>query len=247
MHDLIHINEALAGLPVDVKFINFDDVIDGALDDVDILINAGRAGDAWSGGDNWEDDRVISLIFRWAGEGGILIGVNEPSALNGYKNFLRLAPVLGIDIDRGSKVCHGRWQFTVETVDGLIPEGAGVKGKDHVFITDGKAHILAEEGGLPTISIHDFGKGKGIYLSSFQVNNENTRLLLNLMLYAKGDLGKALYLTDNADTECAYYPNAKRLVVMNETDRDAETSIKTSDGDIHVALKPFETQIHELS
>ena len=247
MHDLIHINEALAGLPVDVKFINFDDVIDGALDDVDILINAGRAGDAWSGGDNWGDDRVISLIFRWAGEGGILIGVNEPSALNGYKNFLRLAPVLGIDIDKGSKVCHGRWQYDVETVEGLIPEGAGVKGKDYVFITDGKAHILAEEGGLPTISIHDFGKGKGIYLSSFQVNNENTRLLLNLMLYAKGDLGKALYLTDTADTECAYYPNAKRLVVMNETDRDAETSIKTSDGDIHVALKPFETQIHELS
>ena len=34
---------------------------------------------------------------------------------------------------------------------------------------------------------------------------------------------------------------------MNETDRDAETSIKTSDGDIHVALKPFETQIQELS
>ena len=71
MHDLIHINEALSGLPVDVKFIDFQDVIDGALDDVDILINAGRAGDAWSGGDNWADDRVISLIFRWAGEGGI--------------------------------------------------------------------------------------------------------------------------------------------------------------------------------
>ncbi len=247
MHDLIHINEALSGLPVDVKFIDFQDVIDGALDDVDILINAGRAGDAWSGGDNWADDRVISLIFRWAGEGGIFIGVNEPAALYGYKNFLRLAPVLGIDIDKGAKACHGRWQFDVENIDGLIPEGAGVRGKKFVFITDGKCKVLAKDGDLPTISIHDFGKGKGIYLSSFQVTNENTRLLLNLMLYAKGDLGKALYLTDTADTECAYYPNAKRLVVMNETDRDTETSIKTSDGDIHVALKPFETQIHELS
>lgn len=246
MHDLIHINEALSGLPVDVKFIDFKDIVDGALDDVDILINAGRAGDAWSGGDNWEDDRVMSLIFRWAGEGGILIGVNEPSALHGYKNFLRLAPVLGIDIDRGAKACHGRWQFDVETVEGLIPDGARVRGKDFIFITDGKAKVLAKENDLPTISIHDFGKGKGIYLSSFQVSNENTRLLLNLMLYAKGDLGKALYLTDNADTECAYYPNARRLVVMNETDRQQKTTIMTSEGRLSVSLKPFETQIHEL-
>lgn len=249
MHDLIHINEALSGLPVDVKFIDFQDVIDGALDDVDILINAGRAGDAWSGGDNWADDRVISLIFRWAGEGGILIGVNEPSALHGYKNFLRLAPVLGIDIDRGAKACHGRWEFEVKAVDGLIPEGAGVKGKDFIFITDGKCKVLSkdEENGLPTISIHDFGKGKGIYLSSFQVSNENTRLLLNLMLYAKGDLGKALYLTDNADTECAFYPNAGRLVVMNETDVAKEANIMTKEGNVHVSLEPFETQIHELN
>ena len=41
MHTLIHINEALAGLPVNVKFINFDDVKNGVPDDVDVIINAG--------------------------------------------------------------------------------------------------------------------------------------------------------------------------------------------------------------
>ena len=35
MHDLIHINEALSGLPVDVKFISFEDVKNGILKDVD--------------------------------------------------------------------------------------------------------------------------------------------------------------------------------------------------------------------
>ena len=49
MHDLIHINEALSGLPVDVKFISFEDVKNGILKDVDVVINAGRAGSAWSG------------------------------------------------------------------------------------------------------------------------------------------------------------------------------------------------------
>ena len=51
MHDLIHVNEALSGLPVDVDFIGFEDVKAGALDQYDIVINAGRAGSAWSGGD----------------------------------------------------------------------------------------------------------------------------------------------------------------------------------------------------
>jgi beta-D-galactosyl-(1->4)-L-rhamnose phosphorylase len=50
MHDLIHINEALSGLPVEVSFISFEDVKAGALKDVNIVINAGRAGTAWSGG-----------------------------------------------------------------------------------------------------------------------------------------------------------------------------------------------------
>ena len=67
------------------------------------------------------------------------------------------------------------------------------------------------------------------------------------MLYAKGDLGKVLYLTDNADTECAFYPNAGRLVVMNETDKTQETNIMTEEGNVHVSLEPFETQIHNLS
>ena len=41
MHDLIHINEALSGLPVSVEFINFEDVKAGCLEGVDVLINAG--------------------------------------------------------------------------------------------------------------------------------------------------------------------------------------------------------------
>ena len=45
-HDLIHINEALSGLPVRVSFLSFEDVKAGALADVDVVINAGYAGSA---------------------------------------------------------------------------------------------------------------------------------------------------------------------------------------------------------
>ena len=56
-HDLIHIIECLAGLPLDVEFIGFDDVKNGALQDVDAVICAGRRGTAWSGGALWATRR----------------------------------------------------------------------------------------------------------------------------------------------------------------------------------------------
>ena len=42
-HDLIQINEALSALPVQVRFLSFDDVRRGALAQVDVLISAGAA------------------------------------------------------------------------------------------------------------------------------------------------------------------------------------------------------------
>lgn len=87
MNDLIHINEALSGLPVDVSFISFEDVLNGALDDVDVVINAGFAGSAWSGGDVWKNPAVVEKLTRFVYEGGAFIGVNEPSAVEGYDTF----------------------------------------------------------------------------------------------------------------------------------------------------------------
>ena len=80
---LIHINEALSGLPVKVRFISPEDVKAGALRETDVLINAGQAGDAWSGGDAWKDPETEAEVTRFVNEGGALIGVGEPSAREG--------------------------------------------------------------------------------------------------------------------------------------------------------------------
>ena len=123
MHDLIHINEALSGLPVEVSFISFEDVKAGALKDADVVINAGRAGTAWSGGDAWKDAELVSRIQEWVYKGGVFLGVGEPSAAEGYQDYFRMAQVLGIDEDTGARVCHGRWQYTIdkETKKLLMP------------------------------------------------------------------------------------------------------------------------------
>ena len=77
MHDLIHINEALSGLPVETRFLSFEDVKAGKLEGVDVVINAGRAGTAWSGGDAWQDAALVTALSAWVAQGGVLIGVNR--------------------------------------------------------------------------------------------------------------------------------------------------------------------------
>jgi len=246
MHDLIHINEALSGLPVDVSFISFEDVKNGCLKDVNVVINAGYAGSAWSGGDAWRDDAVVEALTEWVYKGGTFIGVNEPSAVSGYDTYFRMAHVLGVDEDTGAKVCHGKWSFEVEEKADFMPAGSGVDVKENRYLTDGETKVYAAKDGQPRITKHSFGEGQGIYLSSFQVTAENTRMLLNLLLQAGGQALDSDYITDNPYTECAYYPQSKKLVVINNSECEQTTTVGTEYGRQTVVIAAYDTEIVEL-
>lgn len=249
MHDLIHVNESLSGLPLDVSFINFEDVKKGALEKIDVVINAGAAGSAWSGAEAWKDDKVISLLTKWVHEGGTFIGIKEPSAIDGYDSFFRMAPVLGVDKDIIDRVCHGQWSFDIDEKKSreLFANGATVKAGVKCHLTDGKAQVLLAEDNNPLVTVNDFGKGKGIYLSSYEINNENTRMLLDLILSNKRNSKQEMYITDNVNMECAYYPNDKTLVVINNSDSVQTTQILTEYGKKSITLEAFDTSIQRIS
>lgn len=230
MHDLIHINESLAGLPFDVSFISFEDVKNGCLKEIDVIINAGYAGSAWSGGDCWKDEQTVDLLTEWVYNGGTFIGVNEPSAVEGYDTYFRMSHVLGIDKDTGERICHGKWAFTSNAPDGLFPPDSYVHAQKGIYLTDGKADVLKEENALPAVTSYSFGSGKGIYLSSFETSLENTRMLMNLILYGTGESLLPELVTDNLYTECAYYPESKTLVVINNTAQPQETAVSVPGG-----------------
>ena len=239
MHDLIHINEALSGLPVETRFLSFEDVKAGKLEGVGVVINAGRAGTAWSGGDAWQDAALVTALSAWVAQGGVLIGVNEPTAVPGWGDYFRMARALGVDEDTGARVCHGRWPVQADLVEGLIPEGATLCTRDHLYLTDGETRVLAEQDGCPAIATHTFGRGRG-----FAYSPENARMLLNLMLWATGtDSSRVPYLTDNAACECAWFPAARRLVVINNTEQAQTTVIHTPEGDVRAELAPFATRM----
>ena len=246
MHDLIHINEALSGLPVDVKYISFEDVKNGALEDVDVVINAGYAGSAWSGGDAWKDDEVVTALTKWVYEGGVFLGVNEPSAVKGYDYYFRMSHVLGIDEDDGDRVCHGKWSFDVDNVPGLIPEKAVLHAKEKRYLTDATTKVLMADGEKPLLTMHAFGKGQGVYLSDFTKDLPNTRLLLNIILYACGENLNQNYLTDSENTECAYYPESKMLVMINNSEVEQKVTVKTEHGMVSETLDAFATKMRLL-
>ncbi len=242
--DLINVIEALSGMPFDVSFIDFDDVKNGALSSFDVVINAGSANSAWSGGRLW-DDEVVTKLTEWAYKGGAFIGVNEPSALEGYDTFFRMAHVLGIDEDTGERICHGKYTFDVENSPALC-DGFSVAAREGLYLTDEKTRVFAAENGEPTVTAHPFGKGTGLYLSSFRHGEIANRTLLNLILSACGEELSQKYLTDNPLTECCYYPDGKKLVVINNSDKTQKTTVKTDFGDKTVTIEAFDTSVSDL-
>jgi beta-D-galactosyl-(1->4)-L-rhamnose phosphorylase len=244
MHDLIHINEALSGLPVEVEYINFEDVKKGKLKDVKLLINAGRAGSAWSGGDSWKDPEVLSTITKWVNDGGVFLGVNEPSAAIGMDRFFTMAHVLGVDKDLGDRVCHGHFDNLLSKEDWVSTEYDG-KAKKHLYITDEDTRVLCEKDGKALITTHPFGKGRGIYMGGFEVNFITMRMLLDLILEIAGDKEK-LYITDNKNCESAFYPGSNTLIVINNSESKQVTKVNTKAGVKEYTIEPYDTVIDKL-
>ena len=245
-HILIHILESLSGLPFDVSFISFDDIGDTVPDDIDVIINAGAAGDAWSGGTCWSDDRVVETLTKWVDNGGIFIGFGEPSALEGGHRFLRMAHVLGVDIDNGDYTCHGRWKYTVDGVPGLIPDGVGINSRNDVMLTGGSTRVLAEASGIPAITLNKFGNGKGIYCAGFKHEAGSSRLLQNLILYAtEGDMLPE-GISGDPFVECAVYPDAGKLALINNCGSNRKASLVFNGNTYNTKLKPNEFRIVKM-
>ncbi len=243
MHDLIHLNESLSGLPFEVEFLDFEDVRKGRLEGIDVIINAGYAGSAWSGGGEWQDDRIVELLTEWVYKGGVFLGVKEPSAVPGYDTFFRMAHVLGVDEDCGERVCHGRWAFETEDVYGVIPPGGRAGRTEGIYLTDGWARVLQSEDGLPVMTVHPFGSGWGIYLGEYRISGENTRLLQNLILFGAGESIVQEGMTDNPYTECAYFPSGNALAVVNNTGEEQKTNVTINQKTISVLLEPFGMEV----
>jgi beta-D-galactosyl-(1->4)-L-rhamnose phosphorylase len=241
--------ESLSGLPFEVSFLSFDEIKNGIPNDIDIIINAGNAGDAWSGGSCWADKRIIEVLTEWVYKGGVFFGLGEPSAYEGGSRFLRMAHVLGVDIDRGEYACHGKWDFELTKIEGLLPEragfanSAGFSGRGSVVLIDGSTQVLYAQDGVPVLTYNRFGNGAGLYCYEFIFGSESARFLQDLILFTTEGNIKPEGVTDNPSVECAFYTGLNEAVFINNSLTRQKASAELNGYTYSAELEPLEMKV----
>ncbi|MCL2034651.1 MAG: 1,3-beta-galactosyl-N-acetylhexosamine phosphorylase [Oscillospiraceae bacterium] len=234
-NDLINLIESLSGLPFEVRFLGFEEIRDSVPDDLNVIINAGFAGSAWSGGDKWRNERLVAALTHWIHKGGVLLGVGAPSAVNGYDTFFRMAHVFGVDIDTGERINHGQWSFEVVRSEIAFE---GIKPQPGIYLTNKQTRILAAADGHPLHTENSFGRGMGLYLSSYRHGPQNTRSLKQLILEACGCADTTWDCSDSR-LEYAFFPHSKAVVIVNNSSSPVTAAATLHGRAIQADLAPY--------
>lgn len=255
--------EALCGLPVEVDFINFDDVKNGALQGYDAVMNYGDRDTAFSGDTCWLDGEAVAAVRKFVYEGGGFIGIGEPTAVHNGGKFFQLSDVMGVEEENGLSLSVNKYfnhktkgHFILDDVAGEIGYGGNI---DHIYALEG-AKVLDVKfdkdfpiktesdfaGGVNCghvkIAVNEFGKGRSFYMTGMKYCAENTRLLYRALLWCakKEDCVKKAFTT-NVYTECDYYKDKNLYALVNNSDKEQKTTFYDIKGNAaDYTLKPYQ-------
>jgi 1,3-beta-galactosyl-N-acetylhexosamine phosphorylase len=241
--------ECLSGLPVDVSFFSFDDILEkGIPANVNVIVNDGDADTAWSGGRCWADPTVIAAVRQFVHRGGGFLGSRDPSAHEHGGRFYQLADVLGVQKEIGQTLERLSIRFRIVdkhfiTEDNLGDLDFGYR-NNYVYCSDPKSHVLAaNEAGHVHLAANSFGQGRAVYLAGLPFSTPNCRLLYRALLWAAGkEASLSHWFCDNPHTECAHYPQTGKTVVINNTFEPQETSLYDAEGN----ATPIGLGAHEM-
>jgi 1,3-beta-galactosyl-N-acetylhexosamine phosphorylase len=241
--------ECLAGLPVDVRFLSFDEVAaQGVPGDVDVIINDGDAETAWSGGSRWCEPRIVAALRAFVHRGGGFIGCRGPSACQRQGRYFQLADVLGVDKEVGHTLQSAPVKAEVEPAHFITadlsrrPELGNLE--TNVFVCDPATRLLAANGLHVLIAAKDYGQGRSVYFSALPYDLDNARLLHRALFWAAGrEAELTRWFASNPTTDCAYYPATERLVAVNNSPVPQRTRIHRGDGTaLDVTLAGYESR-----
>ncbi|MCI9339724.1 MAG: 1,3-beta-galactosyl-N-acetylhexosamine phosphorylase [Dorea sp.] len=244
--------EALSGAPFDVKFISFDDIRENpsVLDDIDVILNVGDAYTAYTGGENWKDERIVTAVKRFVHRGGGFIGVGEPAAYQWQGRFFQLSGVLGVEEETGFtlNVDKYNWDehthFITEDCQGEIDFG---EGKKNIFALDGTT-VICQRDKEVQLAVNTFGEGRGVYISGLPYSFENSRLLYRAILWASGAEDELKrWFSSNYNVEVhAYIKNGKYCVVNNTYEPQSTTVYKGDGTSFELELEANEIVWYEI-
>lgn len=245
IYSYVGIIECLSGMPFDVEFITFDEVRNGIPEDIKVIINAGDAYTAFSGAENWKDEKVVTAIREFVDNGGGFIGVGEPSAYQFEGRYFQLSDVLGVDKETGFSLSTDKYNelnaehFILEDIEGEIDFGEGM---DRIYAQGENYQILNMDGEYCRLVVNEYGRGRGVYFAGLPYSPQNCRVLLRAIYYAAGmeEEMKKYYVT-NVDTEVTVFEKTGKIAVINNAREEKYTELFVNGEKMcELNLKPME-------
>lgn len=253
IYSYIGVIECLSGMAFDVSFLSFDEVKEGGIpEDVGIIINAGDAHTAWSGGEHWNDPSVTAEVRRWVHNGGGFVGIGEPSAWEKGGQYFQLSDVLGVDKELGFTLGYTKYDREESEDHFILGDNLG-----EIDFGESKKYIRQVKEGVKTLvidqmdtllSVNEYGKGRAVYLTGLPYSPENCRLLRRVLYWAAGK-EKAFYNWHSQDirTECAAFTESGWLAVINNSGDTVSTKVyRDADNSFKVELAPRELKWFNL-
>ena len=229
------IMEALSGAPFDVKFITFDDIRKNPdmLKDIDVILNVGDGDTAYTGGDNWTDETIVSAVNEFVYNGGGFIGIGEPTGHQWQGKYIQLRSVLGVERENGFDLNKDKynWEehshFITEDCKGEVDFG---EGKKNMYALDGTEIICQREKEVQ-MAVNDFGSGRSVYISGLPYSFENSRVLYRAILWASHDEENLhRWFSTNYNVEVHAYVKNGKYCIVNNTYEPQTTTVYKGDG-----------------
>lgn len=227
--------EALSGSAAEVSFISFDDIVENGIPgDLDVIINAGDLGTAFSGGEKWLHEVLTSKIRKWVYNGGGFIGIGEPSAIHHGGRFFQLANVLGVDKELGYSLSTNKY-FIDPVESHFITEdmteydfGESMK---NIYALDEDTEVIEYSDGSVHLASSEFGEGRSVYIAGLPYSHENTRLLMRAMYFAahKEEEFKKWHAS-NIYCEVHAYPAIQKFAVVNNSNEKQAADVYDGNG-----------------
>ena len=239
--------ESLSGAAVDVQFLSFDEIREhGVPADIDVIINAGDAGTAFSGGEEWLDEKLVTTIRQWVYNGGGFVGVGDPTAIHHGGRFFQLADILGVDKELGFTLSTDKY-FKTALDKHFIAEDRSAdfdfgESKHDIYALSPATEIIEYSNNEVHMAANTYGKGRGVYISGLPYSYENTRLLMRAMFYAASKEDRYhIWYADNLNCEVNAYPESGKYAILNNSNETQTTKFYDGEGNCEtITLEPCE-------
>ncbi|MBP5299395.1 MAG: 1,3-beta-galactosyl-N-acetylhexosamine phosphorylase, partial [Lachnospiraceae bacterium] len=204
------------------------------------ILNAGDAGTAWSGDDNWADERIQTARRKWVRAGGGFLGIGEPTAYQDRGQQFVLKDVLGVDREIGltascNKPIHNEkieQHFITRDLNDSPDYGEGM---GMIYQALPSCEILDVSNKSCSMSVNEYGSGRAFYMAGCPYDNTNSRILFRALLWlTHREKDWVKWLTNNVNVECNYV-NGK-VVFTNNSDCSQTVNFREKT----ITLEPYE-------